>query len=70
MLLCVYLKMGHFSPARITTGISAGRRAAAEAHGEGRMLPAALLRLNYCCSWNKPTQMQAPGSPGGNCSRE
>lgn len=24
----------------------------------------ALLLLNYHCSWNKPTQIQAPGSPG------
>lgn len=39
MLLCVYLKMGHFSPARITTGISAGGQSAVELHREGEMLP-------------------------------
>jgi len=43
MLLCVYLKMGHFSPARITTGISTGVQAAVGLHREGGMLLLVLL---------------------------
>lgn len=52
MLLCVYLKMGHFSPARITTGISTGGQAAVGLRREEGMLLLVLLWLNYHWSWN------------------